>query len=343
MLFNTAVLFVLSYLMPMNAGYGVEDLTRSPVDWASKFQETRDEGKELAVMDSAMNTKINAAIKKAEMSMIKSKKKTTYVTISQDVHLGRADEKVNIQKLAMMERISRWAASYPWVNLRKMTVMWKTGVSSNVRWGVKMSFVDRRDYNDETRELFMMEFPVSDNFIMMMAPGYTAYMALTKGMLPWRFDFDFPDGEFTSQTVFGTLKIKLEIDQYKEATQVEEITPMVKFTRVQPAVQEPVLRWMSKGKWFQSSATRPDPEMLDTIHSAAEDLNAKQSKFLAFLGFDPVKVRSTPIGSQIYRVIDPADLRSFEHSPLSVAKSFNEYQAKYRELIQRALSSSVYN
>ncbi|DBA36533.1 TPA_asm: P2 [Alnus trirhavirus 1] len=314
---------------------------KGDVNWANKFNPT-DESKALATLDKNMDKKIEDAMRRSEMAMVKSKKKTSYLTISQDVHLGQADAVVDIQKLAIFERLARFAANYPWVSLRKMTVMWKTGVSNNVRWSVKMSFVDRRDQNEETRELFMMEYPVSDNFIMMMSPGYTAYMGKMKAKLPWRFDFDFPDGEFSSDTIFGTLKIKMEVDQYREATQTPEIVPMVKFTRVTPSVTEPTLRWMSKGKWYQSSATVPEPVQLETISSAMEDLATKYNKFLSFLGFDVHKISTLPCASSMHRWIDSSDLQLFENNPLLFAKSYQVTQDKYKEKLRKEMTSSVY-
>ncbi|DBA36552.1 TPA_asm: P2 [Erysimum trirhavirus 1] len=341
----TLFLALMTMMMPQFSTAEANDRTDimyGDSNWAQKFKEVADESKALQVMDRAMEKKIGESIRKAEVSMIKSKKKTTYITINQNVHLGRQDEKVNIQKMDLLDRLSRWAYQYPWVSLRKMTVMWKTGVSNNVRWGVKMSFVDRRDNNDETRELFMMEYPVSDNFIMMMSPGYTAHMSPVKGLLPWRFDFDFPDGEFTDRTVFGTLKIKLEIDQYREATQVDEIPPMVKFTRVQKTAEEPTLRWMSKGKWYQSSATRPDPVQLDTIQTSLDDLQTKYHKFMAFLGFDPVKLKDLPCANTLWGMISKQDIELFESNPLIMAKSYSAYQEKYKEIVRREMAKSVY-
>lgn len=310
-------------------------------DWYNKFTQ-KDEDKTLVSMNKAMDSKIAESLKRNELSMIKSKKRTSYVSINQDVHLGGADTRVDLQKLAVWDRIQRLASNFPWVSLRKMTVMWKTGVSNNVRWNVKMSFTDRRDNNDATGELFMMDFPVSDNFIMMMSPGYTAYMKNYKGLLPWRFEFDFPDGEFRDGTVFGTLKIKLEVDQYREATQVDEITPIVRFTRVTPAVEEPTLRWMSKGRWYQASATQPEPHQLSTIASQLDDMRQKYDKFLAFLGFDPVKLAKHACYARVHEWVEPQDIEQFENNPMAVAKQFSLYQAKYREKVRREMASSVF-
>ncbi|DBA36570.1 TPA_asm: P2 [Picris trirhavirus 1] len=335
------VFLLLSMMYAPSSSTTTQDVMAGNKDWNTIFNSVSDESKALSTMDKAMEKKISESLGRSERTMMKSKRKATYITINQDVHLGRADEHVMIQKFDLMDRLRKIAQQYPWVSLRKMTVVWKTGVSNNVKWDVKMSFLDRRDNNEETKELFMMEFPVCDNFIMMMSPGYTAYMAPSKGRLPWRFDFDFPDGEFSSATIFGTLKIKLEIDQYREATQVPEIVPMVKFTRVQQAVEEPTIRWMSKGRWYQSSATSPEPLPLATIQSAMEDMRMKYDKFLAFLKFDPTKLDKAAVLTKVWGLIDPNDLALFERNPIELAKSFSSYHAKYKQLISQVLQSSV--
>lgn len=338
-----SVIFALLYMMyPGASSSSSSSMMRNDINWAEKFKETKDESRALVSMDQAMEKKIAESMRRSEITMMRSHRKATYITIEQELHLGHQDGSVNIQKLDLLDRLRRIAAQYPWVGLRKLIVVWKTGVSNNVKWDVKMSFVDRRDYNDETRELFMMEFPVSDNFIMMMSPGYTAYMAPNKGLLPWQFTFVFPEGEFTRSTKFGTLKLKLEIDQFREATDMDEIPPMVRFTRVQKQADEPTIRWMSKGKWYESSATNPEPKNLEIIEDVHEDARMKFNKFFSFLGFDVTKLEKSGVFHVISQKVDSEDMKLFESHPIIMAKSYNAYQEKYKEIVRRSLASSVY-